>query len=341
MYMTFVLYIILGRTVNSSVSYLDRSHLPFCYMNTWASSVRSLQILGKAFSKPISKVRDEKNSKGKTKALNMFASPAPSGLYVHNINDTSVPFIEIWKGGHETINFNIFPMSGYQNSSYSRRYTRSSEINKLISTHQINSVSFIIVRDPIMRLISGMNECFFRKIVPIDIRHKMTSQLTYNDSKVLNKLYQQHAVNKSFVLDMLISTISQGYVGAYFAEVIHLYLMSNQLALLPKTGVRIIIGSLENIESDWPIIGNMYGLKFSPFKNGNDTRHVSSDDGFKLMATIKSILDENVLFSRALCTLLWRDYYCFSIKFPAVCQGINETEFNQFKVYLPKNSNPK
>ena len=122
--------------------------------------------------------------------------------------------------------------------------------------------------------------------------------------------------------------------GEHLVDLEHFYLMSSRLSIIFPD----YVGSLENFSNDWSTIGllycpfiiilfyfcflsflgNIFNLSWNS-RRVKDPGHFTSQDKLGLLGETKLFLKKNLLFMKALCLLLWRDYVCFNYKIPLEC----------------------
>ena len=250
-----------------------------------------------------------------------FYSYSYTGVRLYDIKGTPVVYLEMWKVASETIN-NHFIYHANNKTLIEWNYRKYLEQMRNYSyvnmSNYLNALDaryggarpkiFTFVRNPISRFVSALGESYFRRWVPRQNISRLTSW------ELLD--YSVDTTKARWLLDAVI-TGDVEVITEHFDHIDHFFPMSNRLReFLPD-----YVGRLETMAADWKLLQPLLGIDI-PDPSASTRNHASSQDPFSLVRSVKQVLKEDPRYLRSLCALLWRDFVCFSLPFPAECQDM-------------------
>ena len=210
--------------------------------------------------------------------------------------------------------------------------SKPSDYTRLIKQARI----FTFVIDPIERFLLAMNECVLRRVAPHSLDWKSThdeymsasqqSLQSDNHIKKSMKKYQKyiksHQVTTHDVREILhaVLTGDEDMLDAHLLplpSVNHFYLMSNLL----KEFQPDYVGDYTQFLEEWRSVERLYSVTL-PLRYGPDHskyEHSGRIDTLGVIRTMRSLLESEPLYMKALCKLYLRDYICFDIPLPVSC----------------------
>ena len=250
--------------------------------------------------------------------LNRFYTASPTGVRLYEIMGTPVVYLEMWKVASETINNHFIYHANnktrmrwkyreqMRNYSYTTVRSYQRDLDKFYGGARPKIFTF--VRNPISRFVSALGESYFRRWVPRQNISRLTSW------ELLD--YSVDTTKARWLLDAVI-TGDVEVITEHFDHIDHFFPMSNRLReFLPD-----YVGRLETMAADWKLLQPLLGIDI-PDPSASTRNHASSQDPFSLVRSVKQVLKEDPRYLRSLCALLWRDFVCFSLPFPAECQDM-------------------
>ena len=256
---------------------------------------------------------------------NTFYNFTKTGVRLYKIKNKHIVYLQMRKAGSELINYNLetlahLPYAGrsdsYQNTESSNGAKTTERLKYLEHKYSIfptprrRSKIFTFIREPLERFISGINEIYYRKFVPLTITKHATSAV---NNRLIASQTADMKTAKTLLDGIMTGNLESLESLLHIRGISHVYPMSNNLKMWQLD----IIGRIENISTQWKSIEEMYGVKLPLDVKFN--RHRSSLDEFRVKSSLKQFLHDNRAYFRALCSFLQRDYDCFGIPLPHDC----------------------
>ncbi len=266
----------------------------------------------------------QQNQRRQTMYLDRFYSASPTGVRLYEIKGTPVVYLEMWKVASETINNHLIYHANnktrmrwkyreqIRNYSYTTLRSYYRDLDKFYGGARPKIFTF--VRNPISRFVSALGESYFRRWMPRPLQQNISKMPSWALSESL-----RHSVDTTkarWLLDAVISG-DIDVISKNLEHIEHFFPMSNRLReFLPD-----YVGRLETMAADWSLLQPLLGIDI-PDPSASTRSHASSQDPFSLVRSVNQVLTEDPRYLRALCALLWRDFVCFSLPFPAKCQDM-------------------
>lgn len=239
------------------------------------------------------------------------------GISVHNISNTPMAYVRVYKGGNNMIRDNLRAHEGDHLQSFkSFMYGDVAMDEKSLYkwTHDIwhrkNVQMFTFVRNPLLHFASGLREYSLR--CPGDLPKGHT---TFGRNFV-----------KTTIRAILTNTLSECGRG----QLTHVFPMTG--VLRPYMNIRLV-GRLERFQDDWARVEQMYGLPVGsvPMNMSLGQHPDSSHDSHAINIAVDHLFASEPVYLQALCALLYYDFVCFNYSLPDVCADAKELNPTQWQ----------
>lgn len=254
----------------------------------------------------------------------------PEVIIFVTMKGTVIPYLRMFKCANEGISANLFSLTVSKSTILSngiRMNAKSNSakdmlLNSLQHNHEYRNTTkpaFTFVREPTQRFMSGFTETVFKHVQKYNIKNSDGSNKRINESEAKDYLKQ--------LFDF----------QPFLWDVEHMFPMSGAFFQFHVP----LVGSVEQMKFDWETkIKPMYGIN-ATYNNKlgvHDTsvyhpsvvekKGQSSRDPNGARAAIKSVLNNDFRYSRAICQLLLIDYVCLPMyTLPPKCMFLNDTRY--------------
>ena len=241
---------------------------------------------------------------------------------------TVIPYLRMFKCANEGISANLFLLTVSKGTILSNGIrmnakTQNSKdmlLHSLHHNHEYRNISkptFTFVREPTQRFMSGFTETIFKHVQKYNIKNSDGSIKRINESEAKGYLEQLFDFRPSLW------------------DIEHMFPMSGAFFQFHIP----LVGSVEQMKFDWETkIKPMYDINatYNNKMGVHDTsvyhplvvekKGQSSRDPNGARAVIKSVLNNDIRYSRAICQLLLIDYVCLPMyALPPKCMFLNDT----------------
>lgn len=227
------------------------------------------------------------------------------------INGQPVVYVHVWEAAHMLIKENLALNMASCPAGSSREVpsiiAAANEpyllfTDQLLAKHGFNPnlgvPSFLVVREPIARFISGLNEYFYNGL-------GRRTPVTHKDLKA--------EIRKMLNLNRFHSWQEELFISSAYPMVGGVW-----------RGLNIsYVAKMETFDKDWRAIQSMYGLKLQPFNHFLGTRETDRDP-LNIFAAYDVLASVEPYYIRAICNMLYIDFKVFKYEFPAECADLEK-----------------
>ena len=239
-----------------------------------------------------------------------------------------IPYLRLFKCANEGISANLFILTVSKSTilangirlNAKNEFTKDMILNSLQHNHEYRNITkptFTFVREPIQRFMSGFTETIFKHYLKYKITNTDGSRKRINESEA-----------KDYLMELLDFRSS-------LWDVEHMFPMSGAFFQFHVP----LVGSVEQMKVDWEMkikptyeINATYNNKLGVHDTSVyhplvvERKGQSSRDPNGARAVIKSILNNDIRYSRAICQLILIDYVCLPMyALPPKCMFLNST----------------